>query len=86
MDTVIVTVPVVGVTGSRPREPLNLGHRTGWRGLFSPAPMIAWGGGYAPAPGDRRSPLQVLSPARTIFKCRYPEAPSTCPWQSAEIM
>ncbi|KJS29852.1 MAG: hypothetical protein VR64_18775 [Desulfatitalea sp. BRH_c12] len=41
MDTVIVTVPVVGATGGRPREPLNLGHRTGWRGLFSPAPMIA---------------------------------------------
>jgi len=72
MDTEIVTVPVVGATGGRLREPLNLGHRTGWRGLFSPAPMIAWGGGFAPAPGDRRSPLQVLSPARTIFECGYP--------------
>ena len=63
MDTVIVTVPVVGATGGRPREPLNSGHRTNWRGLFSPAPMIAWPAGFAPAPGDRRSPLQVGSSA-----------------------
>ena len=31
------------------------------RGLIPPHLMIAWGGGFAPAPGDRRSPLQVVS-------------------------
>ena len=56
MDTVMVTVPAVGATGGRPREPLNLDDRTNGEALFS---MIAGGGGFALAPGDRRSPLQV---------------------------
>jgi|GEM_PF-3238227 len=38
MNTLMDTVPAVGATGGRPREPLNLGHRTKWRGLFLPDP------------------------------------------------
>jgi len=59
MDTLMTTVPAVGATGGRPREPMYLDDRTKWRGPYSPALMIAGGDGFAPAPGDRRSPLQV---------------------------
>jgi len=58
MNTVRSTVPAVGATGGRPREPMNSGDRTKWRSLFLPH-MVAGGGGFAPEPGDRRSPLQV---------------------------
>jgi len=40
MDTLMTTLPAVGATGGRPREPLNLGHRTKWRGLILPDPWL----------------------------------------------
>jgi len=55
MDTLMVTVPAVGATGGRPRW----GITQAGAGPFSPELMIAGSGGFAPAPGDRRSPLQV---------------------------
>jgi len=42
MDTVIGTVPVVGATGGRPREPLEFGLSHGLARPYSPAPRWPW--------------------------------------------
>jgi len=34
----MVTMRAAGATGGRPRESLNYGHRTKWRGFFLPHP------------------------------------------------
>jgi len=59
----IGTMRAVGATGGRPREALYLGHRPNMARPCTPAPLIGWHAVFAPAPGDRRSPLQVEAPA-----------------------
>ncbi|KJS33595.1 MAG: hypothetical protein VR64_02300 [Desulfatitalea sp. BRH_c12] len=49
----------VGATGGRQREPFAFGSSHRLARKYPPARMIAVDGGFAPAPGDRRSPLQV---------------------------
>jgi len=48
MNTVRSTVPPVGATGGRPREPMNSGDRTKWRSLFLPHTWLPEVGGLHP--------------------------------------
>jgi len=58
MVTLMVTMPAVGATGGRPREPLNLGHRPKWRGLNLPHPWLPGVEALHPRRATAGRPLQ----------------------------